>query len=272
MVAINRLLTPFQFVTVKWIAVIILFLIGNSFLGCREIHTEKMSKLDPCNHHLCPDMNCLPSEYLKDLYCASVRAMPRFMPRLLWESSMPGDNLDWDEKDVALILDTADEALTMIPPDWTVFRCCLYLARTGMQHDPRWLPIYEQALYLPRGEKISNDHGRALKDVLALIAHLDTEEAATILEMATTDVFWGETPFRSLVLSTNPDASRAKLRYFALTSMPLLSPEHALPILERLSKQYPNKGPGHSLEQDFRFEDFAGYVIEKQICEIKEKE
>jgi hypothetical protein len=82
--------------------------------------------------------------------------------------------------------------------------------------------------------------------------------------------YWGQ-DFRARPIATDPRVARVILRSRALGGLGELPPELALPALEELAEKYPNKEAVALPESEYQFEDGAGFLIQQEIWEVKNR-
>ncbi|MCX5758283.1 MAG: hypothetical protein NTU83_07215 [Candidatus Hydrogenedentes bacterium] len=239
---------------------------GTGFSG--SIAKETAPRGDPCEPGPArPDVTAIGNMRLRDLYCTAVRSIPRDVRVIIEARATREDEVKWSSADTDFALQAAASALDATPPDWRSYRCCLFIARTGMQRDPRWTEIYRKALALPRNEKIAEDHAFGLRETLYMLGQLNSAKAAAILLEATTADFWGA-PFVGQTLGAHAKESLVHLRSVALGALGLCDASIALPILEKLAHQYPNTTPVSKPSSEYEFEDGAGYQIQSLIATV----
>jgi len=170
------------------------------------------------------------------------------------------------------LIAAANGALDSTPPDWNLYRVAIWAMKAGMQQDPRMVPLARRALTAPRGEKISDDHGRALEDTMAMLGQHRTAEAVALLEAGVSREFWGNDPMRSATLARHTEASLAKLRSRAVDGIAMAPGAISLPVLERLQEQYPDAPPQSAPTEEYRFEMGAGFHIAAKLYEVRRRE
>lgn len=175
-------------------------------------------------------------------------------------------------EDRAFLIEAASAALNTGPPDWNAYRVAIWAMKAGMGQDSRIVELARRALTMPRGEKMSDDHGRALEDTLSLLTAQRTAEAVMLLEACVAREFWGADPMRSSVLRTETEPALAKLLTWAVEGIAAAPAELALPTLERLQAQYPDTTPQSAPEASYRFEMGAGYQIASKLYEVRRRE
>lgn len=212
-----------------------------------------------------PDVTAVTDARLAELYCTAARSVSLDISYLMDQRPTPSDQLSWSAADVDYVVAKAAQAVDTA--DWPAYRCCLFTARTGMQRDPQWVPIYQKALTSPRREKVALDHGYALNETLRMLGQANSAEAAALLVQASQAAFWGA-PFAGQVLGAGTKDTLVHLRSVAVSALGLMDAEISLPILQTMADQYPNKQPVAKPSSEYEFEDGAGYQIQKLINEI----
>lgn len=174
------------------------------------------------------------------------------------------------EEDNTYVQSAAQSALRATPVDWYIYRVCLWIALASGCVDGSWFKICASALEIPRGEKISDEHGRVLTETLKVLGYVGTSDALDLLVRATTREYWGA-GFRSRVIDKDPDAAIGRMQLNSLKAISLSEPEVAIPVLQRISAKFPDKSLHIQRDSPYRFELDAGYATELFISECTDR-
>jgi hypothetical protein len=169
------------------------------------------------------------------------------------------------------ILANMKKALAQHPPDWNLYRVALWCAKKGMKGDDRLIPGLKAALKGERGEKISDDQGRAVDDTINYLGTHDTEAAADLLYHGVSREFWGDAPFRSRITGTSTLGSLSYVRTRCLFRLAELPVSVALPRLGKLREKYPEIRHYSAPVSEYVFEKGAGYLVAKAVYNLKKK-
>lgn len=170
------------------------------------------------------------------------------------------------EEDNTYVQSAAQSALQSIPVDWYTYRVCLWVALASGCVDGSWFKICASALEIPRGEKISDEHGQVLAETLQILGYVGNSDALDLLERATTREYWSAS-FRSRVISTDPVRAVASMQTTALFAIGFAPPEQAIPFLQRIGAKYPDKNSHAQRNEDYRFEVIAGAMCERLLMD-----
>ena len=153
--------------------------------------------------------------------------------------------------------------------DWPTYRTAVWAAKVGMTRDNAMVDAIRAALKAPRAEKMSDPQGRAISDSLEALGELNTERAIKLLEDCTRAAFWGDEPMRSVALRTNTRESVIMVRTLAVTALGKADPALAIPALEKLAEQYPDRRPVAKPTDEYEFEDGIGYTIAEYLWKVR---
>ena len=174
-------------------------------------------------------------------------------------------------EEVEYIVAAAREAVEL--QQWGRYRAALWSTQAGVGIEARLVAVSREMLQAPRGEKLSDEHGRAMRDTLEFLGRTPIESSADLLLEATTLEFWGPDPLRSRILSRDTQESVSVLRSLSVRNLGNLPSSLSLPRLEELAEKYPDKTLGGPVPPgEDRFENGAGYTIAEQIYNVKVRE
>jgi hypothetical protein len=219
-----------------------------------------------------PNRENIEDERLQELFCPTLEsAGGAHEVRRIWSRPaqlVPSCTLT--PADLEYVRSKALDALGKIPQDWYTYRVCLWIALAAGCIDDTWFSICREAMEITRGEKISDDHGRALSDTITIFGHIGDVQSLEILERATTREYWGA-GFRSRVISRDPARAVASMQTGALYAIALSKPELAIPVLRRIGERFPDKHPHAQRNEEYRFEVGAGFAVELFISECTDR-
>lgn len=173
-------------------------------------------------------------------------------------------------EDLDYIVAAAREAVAL--GEWDRYRAALWCTEAGVGLELRLVTLAREMLQVPRGEKLSDARGLAIKDTLAFLGRSPCIEAAALLNEAITQEFWGPDPMRSRMLGPETEQSLTIVRHQALANLGCLPSAFSLPLLEKLAQQYPNKSFEPIRSDLYRFEMGAGRCVAEKIYNVKHRE
>lgn len=222
-----------------------------------------------------PDLSSFDDPFLKEIYertMIGIRTADIHPDGLAARVQAIADfrNLPKPPEEVEYIVAAAREAVEL--QQWGRYRAALWSTQAGVGIEARLVAVSREMLQAPRGEKLSDEHGWALRDTLEFLGRTPIESSADLLIEATTLEFWGSDPLRSRILSRDTQESVSVLRSMSVSNLGNLPSSLSLPRLEELAKKYPDKTPASAPSGEYRFEMGAGYTIAEEIYNVKVRE
>lgn len=182
-----------------------------------------------------PEIAKVNDEELKRIYLETVVGYRRANPGRREIAYSPPGFMPKTKAEQGFLIQRLSEVAGAPTPDWNMVRTIVWAMSVGMDPDPRIPELVRILLTLPRGEKMSDDRGKAYHEILVFIKRQRSPEAAQLLYDAAHRKFWGTEPFLSRVWS--PKYSELSLETATAKAMTLLAempPELCLPWLELL--------------------------------------
>lgn len=185
-----------------------------------------------------PDMTRVNDEELKRIYLETVVGYRSAHPGRIEIGYSPPGFMPKTRAEQEYLIQRLSEAVSVPMPDWNMVRTIVWAMSVGMEPDPRIPDLARRLLRLPRGDKMSDERGKAYREILVFINRQRSPEAAQLLYDATHKEFWGTEPFLSRIWSHKySELSLHNATAVAMSQLADMQPELCLPYLELLEQE-----------------------------------